>query len=107
MQARRQRCSALPDFLRADQAERRILRQPLRIVQVLVSCQATVDGLSQQIGERQLRVLSPSTVHDVFGNERTQSQPLIQLADQQQTTVGGDARTLEIHFQTGVKRELK
>jgi hypothetical protein len=63
--------------------------------------------MSQQIRERQLRVLSPPTVHYVFGDERTQSQTLIQLAHQKQTTVGGDARTLEIHFQMGVKRELK
>jgi hypothetical protein len=28
-------------------------------------------------------------------------------ARQRQTTIGGDARTLEIHFETGVKRGLK
>jgi hypothetical protein len=49
----------------------------------------------------------PPVVHDVLGDERAQSQTLIQLAHQKQTTGGGDARTLEIHFQTGVKRELK
>jgi hypothetical protein len=58
-------------------------------------------------GERQLRILSTPTVHEVFGDERTQSQPLIQLAHQEQTTVRGDARTLEINFQRRVKRELK
>jgi len=83
------------------------LRQSLRIVHILVSCQAAVDGLSQQIRERQLRVLSPPTVPYVFGDERTQSQPLIQLAHQKQTTVGGDARTSEINLQRRVKRELK
>jgi hypothetical protein len=80
MEARRQRCPAIPDLLGADQAERRILRQPLRIVQIFVSCQATADGLSQQIGERQLRVLAAPVIHDVCGNERTQSQTFIQLA---------------------------
>jgi hypothetical protein len=83
------------------------LRQPLRIVQILVSCQPTVDGLSQQIVEWQLRVLSPPIVHDVLGDERTQSQTFIQLPHQKQTTVGGDARTLEINFQRRIKRELK
>jgi hypothetical protein len=83
------------------------LRQSLGIVQIFVSCQPTVDGLSQQIGERQLRVLSPPTVQDVFGNEGTQAQTFIQFAHQKQTTVGGDARTLEINFQTRIKRELK
>jgi hypothetical protein len=43
----------------------------------------------------------------IHGDQRTQSQTLLQLAHQQQTTVGGDAGALEINFQTGVKRELK
>jgi hypothetical protein len=83
------------------------LRQSLRIVQIFVSRQATVDGLSQQIRERQLRVLAAPVVPNVFDDERTQSQTFIQLAHQQQTAVGGDARTLEINFQRRVKRELK
>ncbi len=61
----------------------------------------------QQVRQRQLRVLSPPTVHDVFGDERTQSQTLVQLAHQKQTTVGSDARTLEINLQRRVKRALK
>src|ERR1019366_10383677 len=107
MEARRQRCPTLPDLLGADQPERRILRQPLRIVQIFVSCQPTVDGLSQQVRERQLSVLAATVAHDVFGDERTQSQTFIQLTDQQQTTVGGYAGALEINFQTRIKRELK
>jgi hypothetical protein len=107
MQARRQRCPTLPDLLGADQAEGRILRQPLRVVHIFVSCQATVDGLSQRVREWQLRVLSLPSVQDVFGDERTQSQTFIQLAHHKQTTVRGDARTLEINFQRRVKRELK
>ena len=57
--------------------------------------------------ESGLRVLAASVVHDVFDDERTQSQTFIQLAHQKQTAVGGDARTLEINFQERVKRELK
>jgi hypothetical protein len=83
------------------------LRQSLRIVHIFVSCQATIDGLSQQVHERQLHVLSPPSVQDVFDDERTQSQTFIQLAHQKQTTVGGDTRTLKINFQRRVKRELK
>ena len=107
MQARRQRCPTLSDLLGADQPERRILRQPLRIVQILVSCQATVDGLSQQIRERQLSVLAAPVVHHVLGNECTQFQTFIQFAHQQQTIVGSDARALEIDSQRRVERELK
>ena len=64
-------------------------------------------GLSQQIRERQLRVLAAPVVPDVLGDEPAQSQTLIQLAHQKQTTVGGNARTLEINFQRRIKRELK
>lgn len=56
MQARRQRCPA--------------------ILNLLISCQPTIDGLSQQIRERQLRVLSPPTVCDIFNDEHTQSETL-------------------------------
>ena len=42
------------------QPERPILRQQLLIVQILVSRQATVNGLSQQVGEQQLSVLPPA-----------------------------------------------
>jgi hypothetical protein len=63
--------------------------------------------LSQQIGERQRRVLAAPVVHQVLDDKRTQAQTLIQLAHQKQTTVGGNARTLEINFQRRVKRELK
>jgi hypothetical protein len=83
------------------------LRQSLRIVHIFVSCQPTINGLSQQIRERQLSVLAAPVVHDVFGDERTQSQTFIQFAHQQQTTVGSDPRTLAIDSQRRIKRELK
>jgi len=50
---------------------------------------------------------SPPVLQDVLGDERTQSQTLIQLAHQKQTAVGGDTRTLKINLQRRVKRELK
>src|SRR5215469_5311535 len=43
----------------------------------IVECQAAVDGLPQQIGQRQLRVLATPIVHDVLTDERTQAQALI------------------------------
>jgi len=66
-----------------------------------------VDGLSQPIGQRQLSVLAAPVVPDVLGDERTQSQTLLQLKDQEQTTIGSNARTLEINFKRRVKRELE
>src|SRR5215470_19768707 len=43
----------------------------------IVECQAAVDGLPQQIGQRQLHVLAAPVVHDVLTDERTQAQALI------------------------------
>jgi hypothetical protein len=56
MQTRRQRCPTLPDLLSS--------------------------GTSQQVRERQLSVLAAPGIHDVFDDERTQSQTFIQLAHQ-------------------------
>lgn len=42
-----------------------------------------------------------------FDDERMQSQTFIRLKHQKQTTVGNDARTLEINFQRPVQGELK
>jgi hypothetical protein len=72
MEARRQRRPTLPDFVGADQAEGRVL----------------ATGAQQQVRERQLRVLSPPTIHDVFedklnpkrsSNSRTKSRPLSEV----------------------------
>ena len=81
--------------------------QGRRAIFIFVSRQATVDGLSQQIGERQLSVLAVPAVHDVFGDECTPSQTLIPLAHQKKTTAGSDARAWEVNFQRRIKRKLK
>jgi hypothetical protein len=51
------------------------LRQPLRIVHILVSCQATVDGLSQQIREWQLSVLAAPVLRIVHRTKFTDLTP--------------------------------
>ena len=57
LQTGSQGCPTLPDLLRTDQPERRILGDALGVVHVFIACQATVDRLSQQIRHGQLRVL--------------------------------------------------
>jgi hypothetical protein len=46
-----------PDLLGTDQSERRILREPLGIVDILIARDAAVDRLAEQIGEWKLGVL--------------------------------------------------
>jgi hypothetical protein len=43
----------------------------------------------------------------VLGDETTEAQPFVQLTNQNQATVGGDARSLEVDLEKTVERELK
>ena len=43
----------------------------------------------------------------MLGDDRLQAEAFIQLADQNQARVGGDARSLKRDFQKPVERELK
>jgi len=90
LQTGSQRRAAIPDLLRPHHAERRILRQPLGVVYVFVARHAAVDGLAQQIGQRELRVPPAPRIAQMPGDKTAQTQPLIQLAHQNQPTVGGD-----------------
>ena len=104
--ARRQSSSALPDLLRPDQPERRIVAEALRIVHVLIAGQPAVDGLPDQVGEWEPRVLAPR-IGDVLRDQVADAQSLVQLAYEDEPAVGGDPRALELDAEPGVKRELK
>ena len=57
LQAGSQRRTTIPSLLRTDQPERRVLREPLGVVDILIARDAAVDGLPQQVRQRKLRVL--------------------------------------------------
>ena len=82
------------------------MREALRVVHVFVSRQATVHRLSQQVRERQLRVLAPR-VGQVLVYEFTESQPLIQFPHEKQATVRSDTRPLEIDFQRSIEQRAE
>ena len=82
------------------------MREPLGIIDILIARDAAVDGLAQQVRQRKLRVL-PARIGQVLGDQFAKAQSFIQFADQNQAAVGGDARSLEIHLQRSVERELK
>jgi hypothetical protein len=83
------------------------LTQPLSVVHVFIACQAAVHRLAEQIGQGELRVLSPAGVGHVLGDEFAEPQPFVQLAHKNQATVGCDPRSLEIDLQESIERELK
>ncbi len=78
----------------------------LRIVHVLIARQPAVDRLPDQIGERELGVRAPR-VGQVLRDEVAEAQPFVELADEDQTAIGGNPRSLELDLQRGVERELK
>jgi hypothetical protein len=53
------------------------------------SCDATVDGLAQQVRQRKWRVLPASSVGQVLGDEIAEAQTFVQLTHQNQATIGG------------------
>ena len=76
-------------------------------VYVFVSCQSTVDELSQQIRERQLSVLAALVAHDVFDDERTQSQRFIPIRAPATDHCRKGPAILENRPQGSVEGELK
>ena len=92
--------------LAEDAVERRIVAEALRIVHVLIARQPAVDGLPDQVGEWELRVLAPR-IGDVLRDQVADAQALVQFAHEDEPAVGGDARALELDAEPGVKRELK
>ena len=66
--SRRSARPAIPSLLRTDQTERRILRKPFGVVDILIAGDATVDGPAEQIGERKSGVLPTPHITN-SGNE--------------------------------------
>ena len=89
--SRRQSRPALPELLRPDQPERRIVGEALRIVHVLVARQPPVHRLPDQVGEGKLGVLAPRIDH-VLRDQIAEAQPLVQFAYEDQPAIGGDPR---------------
>ena len=99
--------ASIPDFLGTDQPEGRVLGEPLRVVDVLVTRQPTIDGLPQQVGEGKLRILPTAGVRQMLVDQFSESESLVEFAHQDQAAVGSDAGALEIDFERSVEGELK
>src|SRR5712692_5405464 len=102
-----QRRAPVTDPRRADQSERRVGCGSFGVVEVLVARQAAVDRLPQQIRQRELLIQALSRAAQLFLDEFLQTQSLIQLAGQNQATIGSHSRSLEIDLQGSIERELK
>ena len=107
LQSRGQGRSPIPNLFGTDQPEGRVLRKPLRVVEVLVARQTAIDRLPQQVGKRKLRVLATAGIGQMLLDQFPEPQPLVEFAHQDQAAVGSDARTLEIDLEGSVEGELK
>jgi len=94
-------------FCDTDQSERRVRCQSFDVIEVLAARQAAVDRLSRQIGHRKLFIQALSRFAQVFLEELLPTQSPIQLANQNQATVGSLLRSLGIDLQVGIEQELK
>jgi hypothetical protein len=63
--------------------------------------------LPQEIRQRELGVQSVAGVAQVLGEDRLQPEAFVQLADQNQAGIRGDARSLKRNLQKPVEGELK
>ena len=107
MQGRGQRRPPVPALRRPDETKGRVRRHAHRVVEVFVAREPTVDRLPQEIHQAELRVQPLSGVAQVLGDECRQAQAFIQLAYQNETGIGGDARPLERDLQKAIEGELK
>src|SRR4051794_9864197 len=107
MERGRQRRTPVLPLWGANEAERRIGRETRRVVEVFVTRQAAVDRLPQEIRQSELRVQSVAGVAQVPGDDRLKPEAFVQFADQNQTGIGGDARSLKRNLQKPVEGELK
>jgi hypothetical protein len=76
LQPRCQCRSSIPDLLRTDQSEGRILAKPLGIIHILVSSQATVHRLPQQVRKGEPRIVCPR-IGQVLVDEFSESQSFV------------------------------
>ena len=74
LQAGGQCRATIPNLLGTDQAKRGILRETLGVVDVLIACDAAVDGLTEQVCQWKLGILAASGVGQVPGNEFAEAQ---------------------------------
>jgi hypothetical protein len=93
--------------IHANQPEGGILAQPLGVMDLLVTGQATVDRLPKQIGQRKLGVLAAPGVAQRLFDELSPAEPFVPLARQNQAPVGADPRTLEVVLPSRVAGKLK
>src|SRR2546426_9862796 len=95
----------LPPFARGQHAKGWVLGQSLGVVGVLVARQAAVDGLAEEVWQRELEVVSGTWIAEVPFDQGVQAETFIQRAREQQPGIGGDRGAAELDPKLGIERE--
>ena len=90
-----------------DPAHGRIVRQPVRIVHILVACQAPEHGLAELSNQGVASVRAGAGVRQNVSSGLAQTQGIVEFAAGQQTTIGRDLRSVELQLETAVERQPK
>jgi hypothetical protein len=65
------------------------LREPLGVIDILIACDAGVDGPTEQVCQWRLGILVASGVGQVPGNEFAEAQPFIKFTHQNKAAIRG------------------
>ena len=103
MERRGERDARLPSLTGGQHPKRRVLGQSLRVVGVLVAGQAAIDGLANEIRQGELAVASGTRIGEVSLDQGAQAESLVQLAQQQQSGVGGHRGPPKLDAKLGVE----
>ena len=88
-----------------DPAHRRIMAQPLGVVDVLVSGKPPEHGLPQHPHQRVPAVLAGAGVGEPLARHRAEAERVVEFAIGEQTGIGGDDRTAKLERQPAVEIE--
>jgi hypothetical protein len=81
------------------------LGQTFGIVGVLITSQATVDGLSEQRHKVVADVATGAAFLEIVAGDRGKAQDIIQFSNGQESGVGGDGGTVKFQADFGVELE--
>jgi hypothetical protein len=90
-----------------DPAHRRIVRQPVSIVHVLVSGEPTEDGLPDLRRQGMATVAAGPGVGESLPGTFRQAEGIVEFPEGEQTSVGGDFGAVELQLQAAVEAEPK
>ena len=88
-----------------DPAHGRIVRQPVRIVHILVACQAPEHGLAELSNQGVASVRAGAGVRQNVSSGLAQTKGIVEFAAGQQTTIGRDLGAVELQLQAGIERD--